>query len=68
MLVQNLIQGEGTCSLDHHCQRESENQDVVFNSMAFFFSIPVHEEPELPVNCNERNNHDYSDAESGDAA
>ena len=52
MLVQYLVQREGAASLDHYRHRESKDQDVIFNSMALFISIPVHKESELPVNGN----------------
>jgi hypothetical protein len=68
MVIQNLIQAEGSSSLDHHCQRESKNQDMVFNSMAFLVSVPVHEKSEFPVNRNKRDAHDHCDAKGCDPA
>src|ERR1700736_6071563 len=65
---QGLIQRQRAGSLEDHQHRESENEDVIFNSVAFFISIPVHKESKFPVNCKQRHAHDHGDAQSGDAA
>src|SRR5262245_21180712 len=64
---QGTVQGPGTGTDNNQSDRDAEHEQVIFESLALLVTVPVDEEPVLPVNCDDRYEHHTRDAEGGDA-
>src|SRR5579862_5941993 len=68
MFVHQTIQRERSRALDQHYQRQSDRQQMVFNSVSFLRSEPVQKKAEPKMNRGNRAHHREHDDECGNSA